>query len=313
MSRIKTVFGSHAHTAHVWAQQTHDIGYSSDKRMFFEGRAIYSYGRHFPLAYFYSDDLVILNSDSYSVSTSKHQSIAHRAVVHKRLVYMPTRVIDSIGFYQGFTDTPQNMYLNHVLSQFENVMIRATKRRIKKCKARDVSEAIGILETGTKTFETFYLPIPSKLQVTLDAAKNENDDYVETYMAQLQAEEQKQKDKEKALYIDAKARWIDYDDTDTRGLRYGAILMRVKLNDPETIETSRGAEFPLEHGLKAFNFIRAMKERSISWDKISHQKTIHLGHFKIDTIDALGNVKAGCHFIEWQEIERLARLLKIYP
>lgn len=77
-SQRKQVFGSHSDLAHVWAQQSFAYGRASDGRMYFEGATIYSYGHHFPMATFtpYRVDgqqLVLVNSRSYSVSTGKHQ------------------------------------------------------------------------------------------------------------------------------------------------------------------------------------------------------------------------------------------------
>ena len=34
--------------------------------------------------------------------------------------------------------------------------------------------------------------------------------------------------------------------------------------------------------------------------------TIHLGHFALDAVDGAGNVRAGCHEVAWEEIERVA-------
>ena len=86
---MKTVFSSHAMTAHVWAQASQNSGRSGDGRMFFEGRALYSYGSHFCLGYIHESGVALLNSDSYSVSTSKHKSHTWRAVRHLRTFDVP--------------------------------------------------------------------------------------------------------------------------------------------------------------------------------------------------------------------------------
>jgi hypothetical protein len=49
-------------------------------RMFIEGKAIYSYGKHFPIAARFSWGF-LFNSDGYSQSTSKHKSYVHRALM----------------------------------------------------------------------------------------------------------------------------------------------------------------------------------------------------------------------------------------
>lgn len=77
---MKKVFSSHSMVAHVWAQQTQEHG--RGKNMFFEGPAIYSWGKHWPIAFFIDQRCprllemlkarVIVNTESRSVSTRQH-------------------------------------------------------------------------------------------------------------------------------------------------------------------------------------------------------------------------------------------------
>jgi len=89
----KTVFGSHIQTAHVWAQGRHPRGRSSDGRMFFEGRILYSYGHHFALGLVVlgldgNPTATLLNSSKYSVSTGKHKGHAWHAA-RGRTIHVP--------------------------------------------------------------------------------------------------------------------------------------------------------------------------------------------------------------------------------
>lgn len=74
------------------------------------------------------------------------------------------------------------------------------------------------------------------------------------------------------------------------------------------LETSHGADVPLEHAVKAFRFVKLVRERGETWRK--NGRTIRVGHYQIDAIDA-GGFTAGCHRINWGEIERLARELGV--
>ncbi len=66
------------------------------------------------------------------------------------------------------------------------------------------------------------------------------------------------------------------------------------------METSKGAEFPLEHALRLLPFVR-------NGQPYKHNgHSFHVGTFRIDEIDAAGNVTAGCHYIKREEIERIA-------
>lgn len=74
---------------HVWAQQRQQSGRSGFGNVFFEGAALYSYGSHFLTGYIMPDGVALLNSSSYSISTSKHQSRAAGAVRHRTTYRVP--------------------------------------------------------------------------------------------------------------------------------------------------------------------------------------------------------------------------------
>jgi hypothetical protein len=74
--------------AHVWAQMRQDEGKSGNGNFYFTGARLYSYGSHFLAGYIDSAGVAFLNSDSYSISTSRHQSYAARAVSHRDHFYI---------------------------------------------------------------------------------------------------------------------------------------------------------------------------------------------------------------------------------
>lgn len=74
---------SNSMVAHVWAQQRQPYGRSNNGNFYFERETLYSYGTHFPVGIFAGPGgPVFLNADSYSISTSGHQSDARHAVSH---------------------------------------------------------------------------------------------------------------------------------------------------------------------------------------------------------------------------------------
>lgn len=82
--------------SHVWAQQTQESGRSNNGQFFFTGRALWSYGTHFCVGFIIPAEAAIaarggnvsggpvalLESGSYSITTSRHQSRAASAVRH---------------------------------------------------------------------------------------------------------------------------------------------------------------------------------------------------------------------------------------
>nr|DAV12623.1 MAG TPA: hypothetical protein [Caudoviricetes sp.] len=75
--------------AHVWAQGEQAYGHSHNGNFYFDGRVLYSYGSHFAVGVRMNDNQAVLNSDSYSISTSGMQSDASSAVSHFATVYVP--------------------------------------------------------------------------------------------------------------------------------------------------------------------------------------------------------------------------------
>lgn len=75
---MRTVFNSRYEVAHLWAHQLQDEARYSGGNFYFDGDTIYSYGSHFPCGRIVHNrngqQAYILNSNSYSNSTSRHQS-----------------------------------------------------------------------------------------------------------------------------------------------------------------------------------------------------------------------------------------------
>lgn len=83
----RTVYDNHM-VAHVWASQSQDYGRSNNRNFFFNGRVLYSYGSHFVVGIAVGVSTFILNSDTYSISTSRHQTYAWRAA-HGTILHVP--------------------------------------------------------------------------------------------------------------------------------------------------------------------------------------------------------------------------------
>lgn len=115
---MKTVFSSHAMTAHVWAQNSQESGRSSDGRMLFQGRTIFSYGTHFALGHILESGAVLLNRDGYSTSTGKHKSHTSSAVRHLESYTVPglTRLAHSLTYGSNTAATLADYVTAHALA-----------------------------------------------------------------------------------------------------------------------------------------------------------------------------------------------------
>lgn len=83
----------------------------------------------------------------------------------------------------------------------------------------------------------------------------------------------------------------------------GSALVR-RSPDGERLETSHGADVPWEHAVKAFRFIRLCVERGEAFH--TNGRTVRVGFFKVDRIEANGDMVAGCHRFAWPVMRELA-------
>jgi hypothetical protein len=70
------------------------------------------------------------------------------------------------------------------------------------------------------------------------------------------------------------------------------------------LETSRGADCPFSHAVIAFLKAQDCRATNTAWHRNGQQ--IRVGHFNVDSIDVDGNMRAGCHSIQFEEMQRLA-------
>jgi len=329
---VKRVFSNAAECIHVWAQQNQNEGRASN--VFFEGPVIYSYGYHYPLAVFIESPIkangkaVFVHTSGYSVSTHKHITQVQGATNHYNQfrVGNPTLINalkrNSGGWHDG-TDLLANefnrqvqaevMHLQGFLGSPESAKRRrATLEKIKGQTAYKIQNYIAMMEW-------LGLKLDAKSKKAIKSLDSSIDDLKASAqkVAALEAKQKAKAEKERLARnaIATKTALESFHNgADLSHVEYGylytvkPIQMRVISDE---IQTTMRASFPVEHALKAFPFIRACKEKGTSWQR--GDKSLRLGSYTKEAIEERGNVKAGCHYLEWEEIERLAKQLKVYP
>lgn len=75
--------------AHVWANQLQTEARNQQNNFYFEGKTIYSYGRHFPIAVLTGENnhYCLFTTSGYSNTTAKHIHYAKSAASHKEIIY----------------------------------------------------------------------------------------------------------------------------------------------------------------------------------------------------------------------------------
>lgn len=85
--------------------------------------------------------------------------------------------------------------------------------------------------------------------------------------------------------------------------------------DGRRVETSQGAEVPARVCAVLWPMIGECKRGGFArtFPGGSDPGAVRLGHFLLDSIDAEGNVRAGCHFIRYSELANIAGRLNFAP
>lgn len=132
---MRTVFNSRYEVAHLWAHQLQDEARYSGGNFYFNGDTIYSYGSHFPCGRIIHNrngqQAYILNSNSYSSSTSKHQSETLGSIPgYATIFYTPQCQSPEVVGKLNYNYTSAVKYVLHQLQKIISLMGKHKRARI---------------------------------------------------------------------------------------------------------------------------------------------------------------------------------------
>lgn len=306
---MKTVF-SNSQLAHVWAQQTQAIGRSGS--MHFDGPTIYSYQT--PIAKFYdvsagTNRVCLITSETYSTTTSgKHMPAVHRALANSVRTFSVPHVVIGTNRHGRANAGTHQMNLDALLAKYDAIALRLKR-------ARDITYLTD-RDGFTASYQnlclyavTFGLPQPFR-----DPNADWHDVIAHRGAAQAKREtpaylaaQARRAEKALTLETERRLKW-------QAGLSYvwygtdekGGAYLRLS-NDGTRVETSQGAHIPVSDALGIIPFIRTIRESDDSWSGQPRR----VGSFQVTYIAANGDIKAGCHFIQFGEIDRIGNLLGV--
>lgn len=374
MARVRTVFGSHSSLAHTWAQQSFPVGYSSDRRMFFEGETIYSYGRHYAIARF--TDLrdtegrrvVYFREDGYSVSTSKHRSHTRDALhgLNVKVVYVEH--VDApfernlAALMRAFANAAE-LLASPLRNRHTDLSDRLVELQNRADTVRDFAALNGNVWNGP--FEAEVTAQAERITAAMNAfndpvklAKREKDKARRLVQRSLQEgtlhlgeaaegvelwlKHGKPLETVKPLIVAVQIKRAEYEieltakalDPEADKVRQARRMTEYHGSKPVTpeewqdgighasqhswgydaptlvrrkgdrLETSRGAEVPFKHAVAAYLKACECRRNGTTWHR--NGEKVAVGVYQLDAIDAEGNIRAGCHTIGFDEMQRLA-------
>lgn len=291
---MKTVF-SNDMVAHVWAQQSQSEGRNSGGSLYFRDSMIFSYRDSAPLARFVEHKgrrAVLHTIESYSITTSGHQSRVRRAVhgvpAFNVLHVIETRHADNMANYKARLDA---------------AILRAARANGNGAEYR-MNEAIALANEANGYAEFFglrtRLPVPEWTDEFKAKARARA-----TAATARKAAQTRERDKAQRLaWQEAADMWLACHPDARLPFNFPDTLLRI---NGDLVQTSKGAEVPLEHARRLWPIIERVRQSGTPYVRNGH--TEHVGHFAVDRIDTSGDLTIGCHRIKFDQVQRIAREL----
>lgn len=284
---------SNAQVAHVWAQQTKSEGKGSS--FYFEGDTIYSFGGHFPIARFVNPSTVLLTIENgWGGYTGRH--IGH---VVRALRGLPVNVIHCLepatrnGCHGSRILTAEVQQLNNL----EDYAQRFRKALESACRARSNAdlylERAAQIRAWCRAYCKLYrIKFPGWV-------RDEIPGDLDAIRARAVERLNKEREAKRVKLARDVARWqagelvniSEFPDT----------LLRLSRNG-RMVETSRGAQVPVEDARALWAIVARCKREGRRFNALG----MTIGNFGVREIESSGNVRIGCHYLQFEECARFA-------
>lgn len=284
--------------AHNWAHELTSpykkyTGQGSN--FYYDGKTIYSYGRHFPIAVISKEDsnIVYFTTRSYSVTTSGHISTARQAVNHKTLIYCKN------------PDEADSGYHDNNVQDFEYIAKQAAKNLPRSRKPEiyltQIAYQLERLETYCKHFK-----IDAKQYPLVWVYVKSKSGASEATEAEIQAIEAARIIKEKALKKQHAKELKEFRTFKRNRLSVHNGKDYLRFNPLSgRIETSQQIEIPTEAAKRFYKWLKA----TVKNGGCDGECKMQILHYEVTKVDA-NFFKIGCHTIEITEADKIAQLLK---
>ena len=282
---------NNSQVAHVWANQSRESGEGSN--FFFHEESIFSYGHHFEVARLMQTEkgktISVHTSESYSNSTSQHQSYARQACHGLHEVFtMPTFPVNRGDFKATFA-----WYMAKAVA----AMDKASRARVYGESL--IAEAEGYIAEARR-LKAHFPKLTKGLRV-----RSISFEEVERSKARAKREAAKRVvERERAIEkarVDAirhEAEWLAGERAYLPN-RFGHYLLR-KHATKDRIETSHGAEVTTQQGKVFYKAIT--KHRATPEDC----PRFEVGFFNLTRLTEQGAV-IGCHVLSWETMDTCAK------
>ena len=110
-----TYYSSNYEVLSAWVNEESESGRNGNESIWFENLdAVYSYGKHFPLAVRLESGKYLVNGDNYSITTSQHQSELFGIVPNRRRVEVSFSALREIDSDLGTTGWHSRYHIDNI-------------------------------------------------------------------------------------------------------------------------------------------------------------------------------------------------------
>jgi len=307
--RERQVFPTDA-IPHMWAhQQQHSA--RNGRNLFYEGDSIYSYGYHYCIARLINNgNAVLFNSNDSSVTTQKQKHDVRRAIPSYTEIFDVPRP----------RETPESNYPD-LIRDYQDAVTALSEAKSKPSKAvkwATVKHQHNKVRNFAEYFELEFTSLFPDNHEEFEEIAEEHKDKVAARRIVLNQQRDERNAERRARWeaerlerlkeaAESLEQWRNDPSKSAYKIQYQAETALRLIEDGKTIQTSRGAVFPASHAKLAIKVIEKVRESGVAWHRNGQQ--VRLGHYNIDTIEANGDVRAGCHFVKYDEIKLIAAKL----
>lgn len=279
--------------AHLWANKSRSSAKASN--FYFNGDTIYSYGSHSPIARHHKAGCVLMTTQTYSRSTSRHIGYVRSASHHLTTFHVedPTKEPSKADVLA---------YRDRIIAQAKLVSVR----KIESTRLYAMGELEKLVNEANEfcayfKFKTRF-EMPSDFEALKAEVKKENEK-----RRKADALKQKQIEKDNTERVEA---WLR-GESDIFPYSISKVYLRTITRPDESesqvgsialMQTSKHATVPMAEAERAFKFCIKMRERG--WHR--NGETFKVGDYHLDAVNEQGIV-AGCHRIDWETIESFAK------
>lgn len=288
---MRTKYSSNSELSHIWANDPDSSVYKSANSMSCHYGVLYSYST--AIAHLIPErNTVIINTASYSNTTSKHQYHARSASSHFDTIFLdiPKMNLNTLVYGQRDFEELILKYNNDVASK---LLLKASRARIRA--GIYYSQAIFIYENLNKyaQFLNLNYSMPDLTSIKAKAIEVEKKAVELAKIAQAKRIIEEAEDLEKWRLGQDIRRYFE--------------LTALRIKDDE-IQTTRGARIPVDHAIKFWGLIKSWHDKGVSYVKDHH--SIHLGNYSVNRFEN-DVLTVGCHTIPYSEIENIAHQLSL--